>query len=318
MQKILCIRFSSIGDILLTTPIVRVLKAQYPQAEIHIATKASLAHLWDGNPYVDQVHGYHGNLWEFAALLRKEGFSKIFDLHKNLRSFALCFLLGKIPKQINKFTSARKAFVKTKVNTLPGHLVDRNLASLGLQADGQGLDYFISESAQVNIDDYGIKPAFVLFAIGAAHQTKVLAYPKMIELVDSIPHQIVLIGDDWDEKMGYRLSTLFPDKVLNLCTKTSIAQSASLIQQASMVITHDSSMMHIAAALKHPNLFSIWGSTHPGLGFTPYKTPFTVIENTNLACRPCSTQGSNVCPLGHFTCMNSLDLSVIINAAQAL
>lgn len=318
MQKILCIRFSSIGDILLTTPIVRVLKAQYPQAEIHIATKASLAHLWDGNPYVDQVHGYQGNLWEFAALLRKEGFSKVFDLHKNLRSFALCFLLGKIPKQINKFTSARKAFVKTQVNTLPGHLVDRNLASLGLQADGQGLDYFISESAQVNLADYGIKPPFVLFAIGAAHQTKVLSYPKMIELVDSIPQQIVLIGDDWDEKMGYRLATLFPEKVLNLCTKTSIAQSASLIQQASMVITHDSSMMHIAAALKHPNLFTIWGSTHPGLGFTPYKTPFTVIENTNLACRPCSTQGSNVCPLGHFTCMNSLDLSVIKNTAQAL
>jgi len=318
MQKILCIRFSSIGDILLTTPIVRVLKAQYPQAEIHIATKASLSHLWDGNPYVDQVHGYHGNLWEFAVSLRKEGFSKVFDLHKNLRSFALCYLLGKIPKQINKFTSARKAFVKTQVNTLPGHLVDRNLASLGLQADGQGLDYFISESAQVNLADYGIKPPFVLFAIGAAHQTKVLAYPKMIELVDSIPQQIVLIGDDWDEKIGYRLATLFPEKVLNLCTKTSIAQSASLIQQASMVITHDSSMMHIAAALKHPNLFSIWGSTHPGLGFTPYKTPFTVIENTNLACRPCSTQGSNVCPLGHFTCMNSLDLSVIKNAAQAL
>jgi len=204
------------------------------------------------------------------------------------------------------------------VNTLPGHLVDRNLASLGLQADGQGLDYFIAESAQVNLADYGIKPPFVLFAIGAAHQTKVLAYPKMIELVDSIPQQIVLIGDDWDEKIGYRLATLFPEKVLNLCTKTSIAQSASLIQQASMVITHDSSMMHIAAALKHPNLFSIWGSTHPGLGFTPYKTPFTVIENTNLACRPCSTQGSNVCPLGHFTCMNSLDLSVIKNAAQAL
>jgi ADP-heptose:LPS heptosyltransferase len=318
MQKILCIRFSSIGDILLTTPIIRVLKAQFPHAEIHIATKASFAHLWAGNPHVDQVHGYDGNLWKLASELRQEGFDGVYDLHKNLRSHMLCLLLGIFPKQINKYTAARKAFVRTKVNTLPGHLVDRNFASLGLVPDGQGLDYFISDSAIVNLADYGIISPFVLFAIGAAHQTKVLSYPKMIELVDSIPQQIVLIGDDWDEKMGYRLATLFPSKVINLCTKTSIAQSASLIQQASMVITHDSSMLHVAAALKHPNLFTIWGSTHPGLGFTPYQTSFKAIENRDLACRPCSTQGSNVCPLGHFNCMNSLDLSAIKNAAQAL
>ena len=318
MQKILCIRFSSIGDILLTTPIIRVLKAQFPNAEIHIATKASFAHLWEGNPHVAQVHGYQGNLWEFAAELRKEGFDAVYDLHKNLRSHMLCLLLGKFPKQINKYTAARKAFVQTKVNTLPGHLVDRNFASLGLVPDGQGLDYFIPAAAQVKLADYGIKSPYVLFAIGAAHQTKVLSYPKMIELIDSIDHQVVLIGDDWDEKIGYRLATLFPEKVLNLCTKTTIAQSASLIQQAGMVITHDSSMMHVAAALKHPNLFTIWGSTHPGLGFTPYQTAFTAVENTNLACRPCSTQGSNVCPLGHFSCLNSLDLTVLKGAAQAL
>lgn len=318
MQKILCIRFSSIGDIILTTPIVRVLKAQFPHAEIHIATKAAFAHLWDGNPNVKRVHGFDGNLWEFASELRKEGFDQVYDLHKNLRSHALCLLLGKFPKQINKYTAERKAFVKMKINTLPGHLVDRNLKSLGLAPDGQGLDYFIPADSQVNLAYHGIKSPYVLYAIGAAHQTKVLSYPKMIELIDSISHQVVLVGDDWDAKMGYRLAKLFPEKVINLCASTSVAQSASLIQQASMVIAHDSSMMHISAALKHPNLFAIWGSTHSGFGFTPYQTAFTSVENTNLACRPCSTQGSNVCPLGHFNCMNSLDLSAIKDAARTL
>jgi heptosyltransferase-2 len=318
MQKILCIRFSSIGDIILTTPIIRVLKAQFPHAEIHVATKASFTHLWEGNPHVHHVHGFDGNIWKFAKELRQEGFDVVYDLHKNLRSHVLCLLLGKIPKQINKYTSARNTFIKKKINKLPGHLVDRNLASLGLSSDGQGLDYFIPAASQVNLTDYGINKPFVLFAIGAAHQTKVLSYPKMIELIDSIPQQVVLVGDDWDEKIGYRLATLFPEKVLNLCSQTSISQSASLAQQADMVIAHDSSMMHISAALKHPNLFTLWGSTHVGLGFTPYKTSFTVIENTNLTCRPCSTQGSNVCPLGHFNCMNSLDLSAIKDAAQAL
>ena len=318
MQKILCIRFSSIGDILLTTPIVRVLKAQFPNAEIHIATKTQFAHLWDGNTNVSLVHGFNGNLWEFASELRKEGFDQIFDLHKNLRSTILCLLLGKIPKRINKFTSERKAFVKTKVNSLPGHLVDRNLSSLGLKPDGQGLDYFIPQNEQVKPADFGIKSPYVLFAIGAAHQTKVLPYPKMIELVDSISHSIVLVGDDWDAKIGYRLASLFPEKLINLCGKTTIAGSASLIQQASLVIAHDSSMMHVASALTHPNLFTLWGSTHPGLGFTPYQTSYVAIENKSLSCRPCSTQGSEVCPLGHFRCMNSLDLSTIKSAAQAL
>ncbi len=318
MQKILCIRFSSIGDILLTTPIVRVLKAQFPGAEIHIATKANFVHLWEGNPSVFKVHGFAGNLWNFAAELRKEGFTQVYDLHKNLRSHALCLLLGKFPKQINKYTAERKAFVKTKVNSLPGHLVDRNLESVGLASDGLGLDYFIPSKAQVKPIDFGIKSPYVLFAIGAAHQNKILSYPKMIELIDAIPHSIVLVGDDWDAMLGYRLATLFPEKVINLCGKTSIGQSASLIQQAAMVMTHDSSMMHIAAALKHPNLFTIWGSTHPGFGFTPYQTTFTAIENSSITCRPCSTLGSNVCPLGHFSCMNSLDLSAIKSAAQAI
>ncbi len=318
MQKILCIRFSSIGDILLTSPIVRILKSQFPSAEIHIATKTQYVHLWEGNPYVTQVHGYQGNLWQFASELRKEGFDLVYDLHKNLRSHALCLLLGKIPKQINKYTAERKAFVKTKVNRLPGHLVDRNLQSLGLKPDGQGLDYFIPEQAQVHLADVGIKSPYILYAIGGTHLTKVLSYPKMIELIESIPHTVVLVGDEWDEKIGYRLATLFPEKVVNLCGKTSLAESGSLLQQAVAVITHDSSMMHIAAALKHPNLFTIWGSTHPGFGFTPYQVPYVAIENSNLACRPCSTQGANICPLGHFSCMNSLDLSAIKSAVQAL
>ena len=217
MQKILCIRFSSIGDIVLTTPIVRVLNAQFPDAEIHIATKAQFAHLWDGNPYVAQVHGFESNLLKFASELRKEGFTQVYDLHKNLRSHALCLLLGIVPKQINKYTVERNTFVKTKINTLPGHLVDRNLHSLGLKPDGQGLDYFIPEHAQFDPVNFGIQSPYVLFAIGAAHQTKILSYPKMIELVDAIPHPVVLVGDDWDEKIGYRLATLFPEKVHNLC-----------------------------------------------------------------------------------------------------
>ncbi|MHA8050193.1 glycosyltransferase family 9 protein [Aquirufa sp. ROCK-SH2] len=321
MTKILCIRFSSLGDIILTTPIVRALKTRYPASEIHVATKKNFSAVWENNPYVDQIHSFEGSIWNLAKELRKEKFDIVVDLHKNIRSILLCLLLGKIPFQINKFTKERKAFVKTKVNSLPPkHLVDRNfdaLSKLDIHPDGKGLDFFIPESQQVDLKTWGIPEKYMVFAIGAQHITKVLSYPKMIELCDKLEGTIVLIGDRWDENFGYRLSTLFPEKVLNLCDKTTIGQSASIIQQSQFAIVHDSSMMHIAAALQK-KMFVIWGSTHPGFGFYPYQAEFTSIENTDLPCRPCTTQGTNFCPLDHFNCMNQLSLEPIINASKAL
>ncbi|MHA8088526.1 glycosyltransferase family 9 protein [Aquirufa sp. Wall-65K1] len=321
MDKILCIRFSSLGDIILTSPIIRALKQRYPQAEIHVVTKQAYANLWDGNPYVHQVHTYQGSLWQLASSLRKVGFDAVVDLHKNVRSHLLCLLLGKKPFQIDKFTRERKLLVKKKINLLPKkHLVDRyfdSLHELDIHSDGQGLDYFIPEGQAVKPTDFGIEGKYVVYAIGAQYVTKVLAYPKMIELCDRIEGKLVLIGDKWDENFGYRLSTLFPDKVINLCNKTSVAASASLMQQAEFVIAHDSSMMHIAAALKK-RLFVLWGATHADFGFYPYQTEFTSIENTEITCRPCSTQGANYCPLGHFDCLNKISLDPIISASQKL
>ena len=321
MNKILCIRFSSLGDIILTTPIIRALKSRYPAAEIHVVTKQQYANLWEGNPYVHQVHTYQGNLWKLASELRKEDFDAVVDLHKNVRSHALSLLLGKIPYQIDKFTRERKLLVKKKINLLPKkHLVDRYfdaLHTLDIQSDGKGLDYFIPEGQAVNPKEFGIQGKYMVYAIGAQYITKVLSYPKMIELCERIEGQLVLIGDAWDEHYGYRLNILFPDKVINLCNRTSVAASASLMQQAEFVIAHDSSMMHIASALKK-KLFVLWGATHSDFGFYPYQTEFTSIENKEISCRPCSTQGGNYCPLGHFDCLNKISLDPIISASQTL
>jgi heptosyltransferase-2 len=198
--------------------------------------------------------------------------------------------------------------------------VDRNfdaLKSLGIVNDQQGLDFFIPQNQELNPADVGVKVKYIVYAIGGQHITKVLSYPKMIELCDQIDAQIVLIGDEWDAHYGYRLSTLFPEKVIDYCNKTTIAQSASLMRQAEFVITHDSSMMHIAAALKK-KIFVIWGSTHIDFGMYPYQTEFVSISNAELACRPCTTQGTNFCPLDHFDCMNKISLEPIFSAAASV
>jgi len=321
MKKILCIRFSSIGDIILTTPIVRALKFKYPDAEIHVVTKVQNVQLWDENPYVFAVHAYDGSLWKIANKLRKVGFDAIVDLHKNVRSHLLCALLLKWPYQINKFTAERKLLVQNKINRIPQmHLVERNfdaLNSLGIANDQKGLDFFIPKNQEINPAEIGVKGTYIVYAIGAQHITKVLSYPKMIELCDRLQVQIVLIGDKWDAHYGYRLATLFPGKVIDYCNKTSIAQSASLMRQAEFVITHDSSMMHIASALKK-KIFVIWGSTHIDFGMYPYQTEFVSIANNDLPCRPCTTQGTDFCPLVHFDCMNKISVEPIISAASSL
>lgn len=317
MNKILCIRFSSIGDIILTSPIIRALKKRYPNAEIHIVTKAQNAQLWAANPYVHHVHAYQGNLWSLANELRKIGFDAIVDLHKNVRSFLLSALLLKIPYQINKFTAERKHWVKTKINTLPQkHIVDRYfdaLVKLDIKNDPEGLDFFIPKDQEITPSDYGIEGHYVVYAIGGQHITKVLSYPKMFELCERLLAKIVLIGDAKDAVFGERLESLFPDKVINLCKQTSIGQSASLMKQSEYVISHDSSMMHIAAALKK-KIYVIWGSTHKGFGMYPYQTEYVSLEMANLLCRPCSTQGTNVCPLGHFDCMHKISLDPLIDS----
>lgn len=321
MKKILCIRFSSIGDIILTTPIVRALKSKFPDAEIHVVTKAQNVQMWDENPYVFAVHAFEGSILKLANKLRKIGFDAIVDLHKNLRSHFLCALLFKWPYQINKYTAERKLYVNKKINQIPQkHLVDRNfdsLKSLSLEKDQRGLDFFIPKNQEINPKEIGVNGKYIVYAIGAQHITKVLSYPKMIELCDRLQVQMVLIGDEWDAHYGYRLSTLFPEKVIDYCNKTTIAQSASLIKQAEFVITHDSSMMHVAAALKK-KIFVIWGSTHIDFGMYPYQTEFVSISNEELACRPCTTQGTNFCPLVHFDCMNKISLEPIISAASSL
>jgi heptosyltransferase-2 len=319
MNKILCIRFSSIGDIILTSPIIRALKKRFPEAEIHIVTKVQFATLWSANPYVHEVHSYQGNLWSLANHLRKIGFDAVVDLHKNVRSFLLSALLLKIPYQINKFTAERKHWVKTKINTLPKkHLVERYfdaLSELELINDHQGLDYFIPKDQEINLADFGIHGSYVVYAIGGQHVTKVLSYPKMVELCERLLAKIVLIGDVKDAVFGARLASEYPNKVINLCNQTSIGQSASLMKQAEYVISHDSSMMHIAAALKK-KIFVIWGSTHSGFGMYPYETEFISLEMANLSCRPCTTQGTNVCPLGHFDCMHKISLDPLIDAVS--
>ncbi len=311
--KILVLRFSSIGDIVLTTPVVRCLKEQVPGAEIHYCTKRAYQSLIEYNPYLDKrFYLEKDGLSTLIRQLRAERYDYVVDLHNNLRTSLIKLALGVPSLSFDKLNWQKWVLVRLKINVLPNvHLVDRYMDAiqpLGVENDGKGLDYFIPYRDQVE-DDWlpdTHQRGFVAYAIGGQHATKKLPLPRMIELCRKINHPIVLLGGKEDVEAAEAIEkALGKQLIYNACGKYNLNQSASLLQRARVVFSHDTGLMHIAAALKK-KVYSIWGNTTPYFGMYPYKTAFLILENNHLNCRPCSKIGHDRCPLGHFRCMNDL------------
>ena len=346
-MKILVLRFSSIGDIVLTTPVVRALAQQVPGAEVHFATKPAYRGLLEPNPYVAKVHVLSGSLRELVRELRAEKFDFIVDLHHNLRTRLIKLQLNVKSAGFDKLNRQKWLLVNFKINTLPNiHVVDRYLAaaaSLGVKNDGQGLDYFIPEGQEIDLQTLpaGFHRGYVAVAIGAQHATKRLPVEKLIELCAKLNRPIMLLGGPEDESTGHIIELAFAEGaasgqpralipespyyfpsspptfqlanplIHNGCGRYSLHQSASLLRQAQVVVSHDTGLMHIAAAFQK-EIFSVWGNTVPAFGMYPYKTDFRVLEVPGLPCRPCSKIGFAQCPQGHFKCMKdqALDLNL--------
>ncbi len=327
-MKVLILRFSSIGDIVLTTPVIRTLKTQLDDVEVHYATKLPFRGMLENNPYVDRVHVLSGSLRELIRDLKKEAFDVVIDLHHNLRTWQIKRSLGVTAHSFNKLNFEKWLFVNLKINRLPNlHIVDRYMNTvkpLGVKMDALGLDYFIPEKDEVPMEwlPPEFRNGYVAYAIGGQHATKKLPVKRMIELCDKINKPIVLLGGKEDQAAGTEIARFFQPSggaewdhglnelnkkavIYNACGLYNLNQSASLVRQARYVFTHDTGLMHIAAALKK-EVFSIWGNTVPSFGMYPYRTRFTVLENNRLTCRPCSKIGHSQCPKGHFKCMNEI------------
>lgn len=296
------------GDVVLTSALVRCLKLQL-DAELHFVTKAAFAPILESNPYVDKVWALGAdNYPQLLQALQAEAFDQVIDVHNNLRSWRLALALGKPTRRFAKRNVAKWLLVNFKWNTLPAaeHVVHRYLQTvkhLGVQYDAAGLDYFIPADTQVDDMPQG---TFWALAIGAAHATKQIPEHKLAEIIEKSPFPIALLGGKAEQALAQALTSRFPAKCINYCGQLSIHGSALVIQQANLVISPDTGMMHIAAALKKP-IVSVWGNTVPALGMWPfYPTGMELekrLEVLNLPCRPCSKIGYAACPKGHFKCM---------------
>lgn len=325
MKKILIIRFSSIGDIVLTTPIIRCLYEQLPGAEIHYLTKEKFHKILEANPYIHKTHLFRDDLKGVIKTLKKEHFDFVVDLHRNIRSARVKMALRKPSGTFDKLNYEKWLRVNFKTGKLPDiHIVDRYFAAvkeLNVRNDGQGLDYFIPDEDLLTHNDLpGIySGGFVALVVGAMHYTKMMPEERLMELCGMIDKPVILLGGPDDHARAQRIASVSSERIYNACGSFNINQSASLISLAGKVITHDTGLMHIASAFRK-EIYSLWGNTIPEFGMYPYlpagEGKSVIMQTEGLSCRPCSKIGFAKCPKKHFKCMMDIDLdklSAMIN-----
>ncbi len=341
--KFLIIRFSSIGDIVLTTPVIRCLKQQVPDAEVHFLVKDKFRPVVEHNPYLDKIHVL-AHSWELMIEeLKTEEYDYIIDLHHNAKTLRLKRALSahrapwagpggkKKSFSFYKLNIQKYFYTAFKINMLPKvHIVDRymkTVESFGVKNDGQGLDYFINEKEETKKEDIPAShhAGYIAGVIGAAHSTKRWPVNKWKEFCKNLQHPIILLGGSEDRVRGDEIAAVDTVKVYNACGKFSLNESADLVKKAKLVITHDTGLMHIAAAYKKP-IISLWGNTVPAFGMTPYFGDVTratvqnrdtgIMQVNKLWCRPCSKIGFDKCPLGHFKCMERIAAEDVLQKAR--
>jgi ADP-heptose:LPS heptosyltransferase len=283
------------------------------------------------NPYIDKIHLLQTDWEKMIGELKAEGFDYIIDLHHNLRTLRLKRSLKLPAFSFNKLNFEKLVFVKLKWNVMPKlHIIDRYMETVrpfGVVNDGKGMDYFTAPEDEVPYSDIPTSHqlGFVAVVIGASFKTKKLPIYKLQELCKTIHHPVILLGGPEEAADGEEIASVDPIKIYNACGKFKLNESVDLVKKSKLVISHDTGLMHIAAALKK-EVIAVWGSTTPSFGMVPYYgdnhllrqgRPYDDVQVHKLWCRPCTKIGRDKCPQGHFKCMKNIDIPDLVKKAEA-
>jgi ADP-heptose:LPS heptosyltransferase len=301
------------------------LKEQVEHAEIHYFTKPEYKEILEANPYIDKIHLLKPDLGAQIQELKHEFFDYVIDLHKNIRTRRIISGLKIISFSFDKLNLKKWYYVNFKVNKLPDkHIVDRYMEAVDIfdaENDGKGLDYFIPSRDEVDTGELSqpFDSGYVGFVIGARHNTKKMPPDKIISVINKLYYPVVLLGGKEDREAGEIIRQSSDSPVYNACGEFSINQSASLVRQARLIITHDTGLMHVAAAFRQ-KIISIWGNTVPEFGMYPYQPhpDSALFEISDLSCRPCSKLGYKKCPKKHFRCIRDISDEAIAIKARNL
>jgi heptosyltransferase-2 len=315
--RILCVRFSSIGDVLLTTPLLRALHRRHPEAELYFVTKRALAPLIVENPHLTGVLtlGPDERITDLAQRLRALGPTHGLDLHGSLRSTALRWLVPSRWAGYSKRKLARTALISTKINLYGTHVPvperyfeAANAAGLDVEPDGGPPEFFLTPAARAHMTHWlaevGLdRKPFAALAPGAAHATK--RWPighgrALAERLRQLGFGLVAVGGPQDHELG---DALGPD-IVNAAGEFSLQETGACLARAAALISGDTGVMHMATGVG-TRVVALFGPTVEPFGFYPYTKRAVVVER-DLSCRPCSAMGTERCPLGHHRCLTDV------------
>lgn len=296
---------------------IRAFSKKFPETELHFLVKQAFSDLLIHNPYVSKIQFWKGSLRETLKDLKGENYDFVFDLHHNQRTFLLKLALGKPSGSFPKLNFKKYLLTVFGLDLLPDlHIVERYakvLKPFGVETDSEGLDMFLWTDAEQYgknaIKELPQKPAGIV--LGGNYETKKWPLEYYPELINTLGKPVVLFGGKTEEEDAAWIAEKIHVPFLNFAGKGSLQESGAILRECEYVISHDTGLMHMAAAFKL-EVFSIWGNTVPKFGMYPYKTESHVIENTRLRCRPCSKLGYDECPKGHFRCMIELSPEFVL------
>ena len=320
LKKILIIRLSSIGDILLTTPLIRSIKNKYPAIQLDFVVKEEYYELLHNNPHLANIYKYQKHSTDNLALnnlLHSNSYNHVIDLQNNHRSKEITKYLNAPILRFNKNNLNKFLLVQFKINRLKDlpQIPQRYAESVGIELDSQGTDFFTENKPDSRLDT-NVK--YVGLCPGAKHFTKRWPKEHFIELgkrLEAHGYKVLLFGGlEESEVCNEIANNLFSS--IKLCDK-SLLQSGTNMKMCKAIFTNDSGAMHLASAIRIP-VIAFFGSTVEEFGFYPYKSPSIELEVKNLSCRPCSHIGRKSCPKIHFKCMREITPEIAFNSLNNL
>jgi lipopolysaccharide heptosyltransferase II len=316
-QKILIVRLSSLGDILLTTPLIRSLKKESPKLEMHFLLREEYQAVLINNPYLAKLMSIkrEDSSSKTKDILSQNKYDFVINLQNNLRSRILTNGLECPKVRFKKLSWQKFLLVKFKINKLSDAppISERYASAIDdLKLDNDGLDLFTNNKPSNSLVEL---TNLIGFCPGSRHYTKMWPKEYYIELGKKLidnGFDIVLFGGKDDKEICKGIS-LSLSKCINLCNDNDILQTAADMKMCKTIICNDSGLMHAVCAVKVP-VITIFGSTVKEFGFTPYRSKNLILENKSLTCRPCSHIGRSSCPKHHFKCMKEITPQLVYNS----
>ena len=327
MLRILCVRFSSIGDVLLTTPLVRALHRRHPEAELYFVTKRAMTPLVVENPHLTRVIELAPNerIIDLARRLRPLGATHGLDLHGSLRSAALRWLVPCQWSGYSKRKFARTTLISTKINIYgrPVPVPERYFEAareLDVSPDGGPPEFFLAPATRERMSHWLAERSldrrpFAALAPGAAHATK--RWPPrhwrtLAAELEKLGYGLVALGGPGDREIAAELGP----GVTNAAGEFSLQETGACLARARVLVSGDTGVMHMATGVG-TRVVALFGPTVEPFGFFPYAKGAEVLER-DLGCRPCSAMGSERCPLGHHHCLEEIFPDQVAAAVQRL